>query len=109
MIKTILVFAMVTAVIAAASPAQAFTLINQDGMAHHFTILVKDDEWRITVGPNETLVHMCPVGCSISLAHHKEQDFRGDETVSIKDGRLTVADQSARDVCVSNQPEAPAH
>jgi len=92
MIKTILGFIMVTAVIAASLSAQAFTLINQDGMAHHFTILVKDDEWRITVEPNETLVYLCPAGCSISLGYQKEQDFRGDETVSIKDGRLTVAE-----------------
>lgn len=92
MIKTILGLLMVIAVVAASLPAQAFTLTNQDEMAHLFTILVKDDEWRVTIEPNETLAHLCRAGCSISLGYNKEQDFRGNENVSIKDGQMTIAD-----------------
>jgi hypothetical protein len=90
MLKGLLSVTAAAGVIATSVAAHAFTLTNMDGVERIFTILVEDDEWNITIQPNETLSHLCRSGCSIVLGYTEDQDFWGNETVKIMDGRLTV-------------------
>lgn len=92
MLKTILGLTLMTAVFTAPVSAHAFTLTNQDTKEHMFTILIEDDEWDITIEPNETLIHLCPSGCSIALGYQRERDFIGSENVKIIGGRLRVGE-----------------
>lgn len=98
MLKTILGLTMVTAIMAASLPALAFTLTNLDGAEHVFTIVVKDDEWDVTIQPNEILSHLCRSGCSIAIGYGEERDFKGNETVIIMGGRLILGEKPAKEV-----------
>jgi hypothetical protein len=98
MLKAILGLTMVTAVMAASLPALAFTLTNLDGTEHVLTIVVEDDEWDVTIRPNETLSHLCRSGCSIAIGYGEERDFKGNETVVITGGRLIFGEKPAKEV-----------
>ena len=71
--------------------AQTFTLINRDVTHHTFTIYVEDNEWSVTIQPDQTLTHLSRSGCSITLENDEERDFDGREIVVIFDGRFLVA------------------
>ena len=91
MIKELLSLTAAAVLIATPVSAQAFTLINRDVTQHTFTIYEEDDEWSVTIQPDQTLTHLCRSGCSIALEHAEERDFDGREIVVISDGRLLVA------------------
>jgi hypothetical protein len=90
MLKGLFSLTAAAALIATSAAANAFTITNWDTTKHMFTILIEDDEWNITIQPNETLSHLCRSGCSIALGSDEDQDFEGNETVKIIDGRLNV-------------------
>jgi hypothetical protein len=90
MLKGLFSLTAAAALIATSVAAHAFTITNWDETKHMFTILVEDDEWNITIQPNETLSHICRLGCSIALGYDEDQDFVGNETIKIIDGRLIV-------------------
>lgn len=91
MLKGFLCLTATAFLIATSMPAQALTLINRDGTHYTFTIFVEDDEWSVTIQPNQTLTHLCRSGCSIAFEHHGERDFDGRETIMIVNGRLRVS------------------
>ncbi|MDX1401141.1 MAG: hypothetical protein R3245_04390 [Kiloniellales bacterium] len=91
MVKALLCLTTITFLLATSVSAQAFTLINQDRTHYTFTIFVEDDEWDVTIQPNQTLTHLCRSGCSIVFEHDDEQDFDGREIVMIMNGRLSVS------------------
>jgi hypothetical protein len=107
MLTTILGLTMVTAIMAASLPALAFTLTNLDGTEHMFTIVVEDDEWDVTIQPNEKLSHLCRSGCSIAIGHGEERDFEGNETVIITGGRLILGEKPTKKVSPLGGPDAP--
>jgi len=92
MLKAFLGPTVVAAMMATSLSAHAFTLTNQDTVEHMFTILVGDDEWDVTIEPNETLIHLCPSGCLIAIGYHREEDFSGNEVAKIIGGRLRVGE-----------------
>jgi len=91
MLKGLLSLTVAAVLIATSVSAQALTLINRDDTHHTFTIYEEDDEWSVTIQPDQTLTHLCRSGCSIALEHDEERDFDGREIVVIFDGRLLVA------------------
>ena len=94
MLKRFLSLIAVAAVFATMAPANALTLTNHDTTHYEFTIYVEDedDEWNITIQAKETLTHLRASGCSISIAHGEEKDFKGYEVVWIVGGRPRVAE-----------------
>ena len=46
----------------------------------------------ITVVPDQTLVDLCPAGCTIFIGDGERVYFQGDEQVVIENGRLLVDD-----------------
>lgn len=90
MLKGLLSLTAAAAIIATPVAAHAFSLTNWDSTKHKFIILEEDDEWYVTIQPDQTLSHLCRSGCSIILGMDEDQDFQGNETVGILDGRLIV-------------------
>jgi hypothetical protein len=88
--KALSIMTAVATVISTSVAAHAFTITNLDGTAQMLTILEQADEWDIAIQPNETLSHLCHSGCLIILEYDEDQDFQGNETVEIKDGRMNV-------------------
>ena len=68
--------------------AHALTLTNMDRTVHTLAILEEDDEWSATIGPGETLQHLCHSPCYIAINPEEEREFEGHEEIKIRDGRL---------------------
>ena len=94
MFKSLMIPTVAIAVLATPVTAEALTLMNRDKVEHIFTIYEGNDEWSGKIEPGESLSNLCVSACSLSLdaKQDEEADFRGNEIVLIRHGKLILTE-----------------
>lgn len=79
-----------------AGPASALTLINADETIYSVEVTLGEgdagdiQEYGLDVGKKLDIA--CDDGCIVKLSNGAQQQFSGDETVTVKDGALVIAE-----------------
>ena len=75
--------------------AEAITLTNEDDVTHEIVVVTGQGdggEEKIALDPGQSNDGLCNEGCALRLSDGTENEFAGNEIVSIKDGEFVVAE-----------------
>lgn len=88
-------FAAIGAAMLLASPAIALDLSHEDEDTYTVEVIGgqgDESRERFVLEPGEVLSNICEGGCTIILDNGAEQEFIGDETVSIRNGEFVTVE-----------------
>ncbi|NNE24405.1 MAG: hypothetical protein HKN11_17525 [Rhizobiales bacterium] len=78
-----------------AGTANALTLTNNDEVEYGLEVILGEggaDLQTLQLPGGQSLTDICDQGCTIKLPNGAEQEFEGDENVTIQDGEFMIAE-----------------
>lgn len=78
-----------------AGSANALTITNEDEAEYSLEVILGEggaDLQTLQLSGGQSLSDICEQGCTIKLPNGAEQEFDGDENVTIKDGGFIIAE-----------------
>ncbi len=89
------VVAALLATVFMAGSSHAITLTNEDDATYQVEVVLGEGDGstkQFALESGETLADVCTEGCTVRLDNGATQEFGGDETIFVEDGKFVVSE-----------------
>lgn len=75
-------------------PVAALQLTNNDPTEQKIVVTEKSDSRDLVIKPSETMMNLCPEGCTMRMPDGEEYEFEGGEIVFVEEGLMFLDDET---------------